>query len=200
MKTTEHNPQIVIYQANDGKTIIEVNLKQETVWLKQDQIADLFGTKRPAITKHLNNIFYCGELLENSVCSILEHTASDGKVYRTKFYNLDAIISVGYRVNSKRATQFRIWATDILKDHIVNGITINEKRLRDRNYNRLKELEKALALIKNTINIINELSLHAMNFLNYGLMTIQHPNQALRLNDAIISTFKTSIRSTIHYQ
>lgn len=81
----------------------------------------LFGTKRPAITKHLNNIFKSGELKQNAVCSILEHTAADGKKYKTAFYNLDAVISVGYRVNSKRATQFRIWATDILRRHLVDG-------------------------------------------------------------------------------
>ena len=102
--------QIVIYQTKDKKVQLEVKLEQETVWLTQKHIAQLFGTQRPAITKHLHNIFKTEELDENSVCSILEHTAPDGKKYKTLFYNLDAIISVGYRVNSARATQFRIWA------------------------------------------------------------------------------------------
>jgi hypothetical protein len=100
--------EIVIYKAPDGKTNLDVRLEENTVWLTQDQIAYLFGTQRPAITKHLGNIFKSDELEENSVCSILEHTAADGKNYQTKFYNLDAILSVGYRVNSKNATQFRI--------------------------------------------------------------------------------------------
>lgn len=107
-----HNKgEVVIYKAKGGKTTLEVKLQQETVWLSQQQVAELFGTQRPAITKHLNNIFKTKELEKDSVCSILEHTARDGKVYQTAFYNLDAIISVGYRVNSHRATQFRIWAT-----------------------------------------------------------------------------------------
>ncbi len=95
MKTGE----IIIYQSPSGN--LDVRLEGETVWLTQKQIAELFGTKRPAITKHLSNIFFTGELVENSVSSILEHTAADSKTYQTKFYNLDAIISVGYRVNSQ---------------------------------------------------------------------------------------------------
>lgn len=118
--------EIVIYQASQNEVKLVVRLKEETVWLTQKQIAVLFDTQRPAITKHLNNIFKSGELNKNSVSSILEHTAADGKTYKTQFYNLDAIISVGYRVNSKRATQFRIWATKTLKDHLIKGYTIKE--------------------------------------------------------------------------
>src|SRR3990167_4083213 len=99
--------EIAIYKSKDGQ-VLEVRFEGESVWITQGQIALLFGTQRPAITKHLNNIFKSGELDEKSVSSILEHTASDGKTYKTRFYNLDAIISVGYRVNSRRATQFRI--------------------------------------------------------------------------------------------
>jgi len=108
---------IVIYKAKDGKAELKVKMEKETVWLTQAQIAELFGTKRPAITKHLGNIFKSDELNQNSVSSILEHTATDGKAYKTRYYNLDVIISVGYRVNSKRATQFRIWATNVLKNY-----------------------------------------------------------------------------------
>lgn len=108
---------------------LEVRLENETVWLTQQQIADLFGTKRPAITKHLSNIFKSGELEENSVRSILEHTAADGKIYKTQFYNLDAILSVGYRVNSRNATLFRIWVTQVLKDHLLRGYSINQRLL-----------------------------------------------------------------------
>lgn len=99
MEKNENN-EIVLYQPDDTLKL-EVRLENDTVWLTQQQIADLFGTKRPAITKHLSNIFKSGELDEDSVRSILEHTAADGKIYRTQFYNLDAILSVGYRVNSR---------------------------------------------------------------------------------------------------
>jgi len=140
--------EIVIYQAKDKKVQIEVKLEQETVWLTQKQIAALFGTQRPAITKHLHNIFKNRELRENSVCSILEHTASDGKKYSTKFYNLDVIISVGYRVNSLRATQFRIWATSVLRKHLIDGYTLNERRLQDQK-RKFEDLKKAIKLMQN---------------------------------------------------
>jgi death-on-curing family protein len=140
--------EIVIYKTKDSKIHLEVKLEQETVWLAQKQIAQLFGTQRPAITKHLRNIFGAGELREDSVCSILEHTALDGKKYQTKFYNLDVIISVGYRVNSARATQFRIWATNVLKRHLIDGYTLNEKRLKEQ-ASKFQALRRAVKLIGN---------------------------------------------------
>jgi prophage maintenance system killer protein len=140
--------EIFIYEAPDGQTTIEVSLERGTVWLSQQQIAELFGTQRPAITKHLNNIFTSNELEETSVCSILEHTAADGKRYKTKFYNLDAVLSVGYRVNSKSATLFRIWANAILKDYLVKGYAHNEKLLREKQA-QLDSLKQAVALITN---------------------------------------------------
>ena len=121
---------IIIYQSEDGKTHIEVKLENNTVWLTQQQIADLFGVKQPAISKHFKNIFDSEELNKGSVYSILEYTAADGKVYKTGFYNLDAIISVGYRVNSIQATRFRQWATSILKEYIVKGFTMDDERLK----------------------------------------------------------------------
>jgi hypothetical protein len=121
--------EIIIYQTPNGETELNVNISNDTVWLTQKQIAMLFGTKRPAITKHLKNIFLSGELDENSVSSILEHTAADGKNYATLFYNLDAILSVGYRVNSKNATQFRIWANRVLKEYLLKGYAINQNLL-----------------------------------------------------------------------
>jgi prophage maintenance system killer protein len=133
--------QIVLY-----KNRLEVRLEGESVWLGQDQIAKLFGTKRPAITKHLANIFKTKELAKNSVCSILEHTARDGKVYKKNFYNLDAIISVGYRVNSTRATQFRIWATDVLRKYLIEGYAINEARL--------KQVESKYSALRNAVSLI----------------------------------------------
>ena len=122
----EQQGEIILYQP-DESVRMEVRIEDETVWLTQAQIAELFETKRQAITKHLKNIFLSGELNENSVCSILELTASDGKSYKTKTYNLDAIISVGYRVNSKNATLFRRWASQVLKDYLLKGHVINQR-------------------------------------------------------------------------
>ena len=124
----------LIYTTPEGNVKVEAFLHKENVWLTQDKIADLFGVQRPAITKHLINIFESGELEENSVSSILEHTAPDGKKYKTKFYNLDAIISVGYRVNSKQATLFRIWATKILKEYVLKGFAMDDNRLKNGQY------------------------------------------------------------------
>src|SRR3989338_5306278 len=146
-------PEIVIYKAKDGHIELDVNLADETLWLSQQQMADLFGTQRQAITKHLKNIINSGELIELSVRSILEHTAPDGKRYKTKFYNLDAIISVGYRVNSTQATQFRVWATQVLKDYLIKGYSIREKRLAERG---IKELQQSVELLQKTL-IRNEL-------------------------------------------
>ena len=118
--------EIVLYQPNDS-IHLEVRMANESVWLTQSQIALLFGVKQPAISKHLNNIFKSGELDENSVHSILEYTAADGKLYKTRFYNLDAILSVGYRVNSINATMFRRWASSVLKEHLLKGYSINQR-------------------------------------------------------------------------
>ena len=137
---------MVIFRPKGEIVALEVQLKDETVWLRQEQIAALFGTQRPAITKHLSNIFKGKELDKNSVCSILEHTAADRKEYKTTFYNLDAIISVGYRVNSFKATQFRIWATNVLKQHLTRGYTINEKRLKEHTAS-LKTLQQAVKML-----------------------------------------------------
>ena len=119
--------QIVLYQPNESvKLEVKVDAGHETVWLTQQQIADLFGTKRPAITKHLSNIYASGELDKNSTCSILEHMGNDSKQrYATTYYNLDAIISVGYRVNSINAIAFRRWATNVLRDYLLQGYSVN---------------------------------------------------------------------------
>ncbi len=126
----ESDNKIIIYGGDNGVPRIEVRLEDEKVWLNQQQIAELFGVQRPAITKHIGNLFEEGELGENSVSSILEHTASDGKTYKTRFYNLDLIISVGYRVNSVTATHFRQWATARLREYIVKGFTMDDERLK----------------------------------------------------------------------
>ncbi|MEI6436157.1 MAG: virulence RhuM family protein [Bacteroidota bacterium] len=132
-KATPNNSftEFLLYTTPNGKVKVEIFLRDENIWLTQDKIALLFGVQRPAITKHLKNIFESGELAESSVSSILEHTAEDGKSYKTKFYNLDAIISVGYRVNSAQATHFRIWATERLKEYIIKGFTMDDERLKN---------------------------------------------------------------------
>jgi len=128
MENNQDRGEIVIYQP-DEITRLEVRVEGETVWLTQEQIALLFGVKRPAITKHIRNIFAIQELEELAVCSILERTASDGKTYMTQFYNLDMILSVGYRVNSKNAVMFRRWANSVLKEVLLKGFSINNRFL-----------------------------------------------------------------------
>ncbi len=117
--------EFMLYTTPNGKVKVEIYLRDENLWLTQKRMAALFGVGVPAINKHLKNIFESGELQEDSVISILEITAEDGKKYSTRFYNLDAIISVGYRVNSTQATHFRIWATQILKEYIIKGFTMD---------------------------------------------------------------------------
>lgn len=139
--------EIIIYQP-DSTVKLEVRLENETVWLTQQQIADLFGVKQPAISKHLKNIFESGELVEASVHSILEYTANDGKTYKTKFYNLDAILSVGYRVNSKNATLFRQWANKVLKDYLMKGYAVSQRF--ERLEYRMAKTEEKIDFILNT--------------------------------------------------
>lgn len=129
--------EFLLYTSPNGKVKIEIFVHDETVWLTQERMAELFGVQRPAITKHLKNIFECGELDEKVVSSILEQTTPHGampdktQVQEVKYYNLDAIISVGYRVNSRQATQFRIWATQILKEYIIKGFSMDDERLKN---------------------------------------------------------------------
>ena len=142
--TENLNDKIIIYQSEDGKTQLDIKLEKETVWLTQKQIAELFGTKRPAISKHLKNIYTSEELTKESTCSILEHMGNDGRQsYNTKYYNLDAILSVGYRVNSKNATRFRQWANSVLKQYLVKGYAINEN-IRKHQIAELRQLIQVL--------------------------------------------------------
>ena len=122
---------IILYTGDEGAATVEVLFKDETMWLTQKTMATLFDVNIPAISKHLKNIFLEKELDENSVVSILENTANDGKKYQTKYYDLDAIIAVGYRVNSKKATQFRIWATQTLKEYITKGFVLDDDLLKN---------------------------------------------------------------------
>ena len=136
----DQTTEFLLYTAPNGKIKVEVVLSNETIWLTQERMAELFGVQRPAITKHLKNIFESGELEESVVCSILEHTTEHGAVAgktqtnRVKYYNLDAVISVGYRVNSAQATQFRIWATQLIKEYIIKGFAMDDERLKNGRY------------------------------------------------------------------
>lgn len=153
--------EIILYQP-DSTLKLEVRLENETVWLTQQQIADLFGTKRPAITKHLTNIYRSGELEEKSTCSILEHMGNDGtQRYTTKYYNLDAILSVGYRVNSRNATLFRQWANKVLKDYLMRGYSINQRLLymENRIDHRLSEHDNQIAELNNRMDFFVRTSL-----------------------------------------
>ena len=153
--------EIILYQP-DSTVKIEVRLENDTVWLTQQQIADLFGTKRPAITKHLANIYKSGELEENSTCSILEHMGNkDTQRYTTKYYNLDAILSVGYRVNSRNATLFRQWANKVLKEYLLKGYSINQRLLHieSRIDHRLSEHDNQIKELSNRMDFFVRTSL-----------------------------------------
>lgn len=127
----EELTEFLLYTTANNEVRVETYLYDETLWLPQKRIAELFGVDRTVITKHLKNIFESRELEENSVSAKIAHTAEDGKKYNTKFYNLDAIFSVGYRVNSSKATQFRIWATKILKEFIIKGFAMDDERMKN---------------------------------------------------------------------
>lgn len=134
--------QLVIFDSGAGQ--VEVRLASETVWLRQEQMAELFERERSVITKHIRNVFSEGELVRDSVCAKFAHTAADGKTYQVDYYNLDAIISVGYRVKSQRGVQFRQWATRVLREHLTQGYTLNRQRFEQ----NADELEVALALVR----------------------------------------------------
>jgi hypothetical protein len=119
--------EIILYRSQNDDVTIDVLVESETVWLTQAQMAELFGTSRNNITMHVRNVFTEGELIEKAVCKDFLHTAADGKHYKTKHYNLDAIISVGYRVKSQRGVQFRIWATQVLKNYILRGYAFSHR-------------------------------------------------------------------------
>jgi prophage antirepressor-like protein len=145
------NKNIIIYQ--NGEIEIKVSVDNDTIWLSADSIAKLFDVQRPAIVKHISNIYKTNELSKISTCSILEQVAKDGKKRKKNYYNLDMIISVGYRVNSIRATQFRIWATSVLKRYIFQGFAINTEKI---THQRFKELENDVLLLKHKVNDISK--------------------------------------------
>ncbi len=142
---------VEIYKAVKGEVVFNVDASKNTIWATQAQIASLFDVQQPAIARHLKHIFESGELDEKSVYSKMEYTATDGKTYQVKMYNLDAIISVGYRVNSKKATDFRIWATKVLHHYVVDGVAVNEHRLKELDSKKLHEIEGALGIVKRLV-------------------------------------------------
>lgn len=142
----EDRGEVALYEMPDGRTELEVRLYGDTVWLSQKQMGELFGKNVRTISEHIRNVFKEGELSESSVIRNFRITAADGKSYETQFYNLDVIISVGYRVKSKRGTQFRIWATQTLKEHLTRGYTLNRRRFE----HNARELEAALQLVRKT--------------------------------------------------
>ncbi len=154
-QTSAQNP-IAIYQSADGSIATEVRLEGESLWLSLQQIADLFGRDKSQISRHLKNIFDSSELDKKSVVAENATTAADGKTYQVSYYNLDVIISVGYRVNSVEGTRFRIWANRILKDHLVQGYTLNQQRLTQQQEN-IRQLERTLSLFQQ--NLIEQASL-----------------------------------------
>jgi prophage maintenance system killer protein len=139
--------EIVIYKPKGGDIELKIKFENETIWLDAHQMAQVFNVKRPAVVKHINNIYKSGELNEDSTCSILEQVAADGKIRKMNIYNLDVIISVGYRVNSQRATEFRVWATKILKNYLSEGYAVNEKRLLETN-DKFKKLQNAIEFLQ----------------------------------------------------
>ena len=140
--------EVVVYEAPDGTIRVDVRVEGETVWLSLTQVAELFGRDKSVVSRHLRNVFSSGELEREAVVAKNATTAADGKTYQVEFFNLDAILSVGYRVNSKRGTQFRIWATRTLSEHLLRGYTLNEGRLAKRG---LSEIEQAVGLLSRTL-------------------------------------------------
>jgi len=165
METTK---SIAIYQTKEGAVTVNTHLYNETLWLTQSQIADLFDKDRTVITKHINKIL-AEEELDNSVCAKFAHTAADGKIYHTNYYNLDMIISVGYRVNSKQATEFRRWATRILKEYLLQGYSVNKALLSDK---LISDLKNTISLLSNTLtneNLVSDLGKEVLNIVtNYA--------------------------------
>ena len=196
--------EIVIYKSKEGPEL-KVHLENDTIWLTQEQIALLFGTQRPAITKHLKNIFTTGELDEKVVSSILEHTTQHGAIKgktqtkKVKYYNLDAIISVGYRVNSQKATEFRIWATKTLKEHLIKGYTLNEKRLLQ-THTQLQELQETISFLheKSKKELLSGQEREIINFLTHYSKTLTLLEQYDKENLSLIK--KTKGKFILNYE
>ena len=183
------NSDIRIYQLEDGKTEINVQLDNETVWLNLNQMVELFERDKSVVSRHISNIFKEKELQKNSVVAKNATTASDGKTYQVDYYNLDVIISVGYRIKSKRGTQFRIWANQIIKEYLIKGYSINEKRLSQQN-EQLKELQESVKILGNVLDykaLTNDESIGLLKIISdyaYALDILdQYDYQRLEIKD-----------------
>ena len=181
--------EIKIYKTPEGKTSIEVKLEKETVWLNLKQMTELFERDKSVISRHINNIFREGELEKDSVVAKFATTASDGKTYQVDYFNLDAIISVGYRVNSKRGVLFRIWATQLLKEYLINGFAVNQQRLQQQ-AEQLNELKKTIKILDSTLkskeltNSESEGLLKIISDYSYALEILdQYDYQTLRIEN-----------------
>lgn len=181
MQSTEvGGGEVVLFQAEDGKARLEVQLDRDTVWLTQKQMSELFDVNVPAISKHVRNIISSGELGAEATVSKMERVRLEGGrlVSRTQVsYNLDMIISIGYRVNSAKATRFRVWATQVLKEHLVKGYTVNEQRLRDEQA-KLREMRQTVELLARTLTnqeLVTETGRDVLRVINdyaYALATL----------------------------
>lgn len=190
MGENQNKSQIILYQTEDGKTKLEVRLENETVWLTQDQMAELFAKGRSTITEHIQNVFKEGELDEKSVCREFRRTGSDGKEYVVKHYNLDVIISVGYRVKSLRGTQFRIWATQRLKEYIIKGFALDDERL--------KQGGQRARYFEELIQRIRDIRSSERNF--YQKVTdIYATSIDYRKDDKLTTEFFATVQNKMHY-
>jgi len=190
MESKDNPSQFLIYQAEDGKTRLDVRLENETVWLAQEQMAELFDKGRTTITEHLKNIFSEGELDEKSACREFRRTGTDGKEYTVKHYNLDAIISVGYRVKSVRGTQFRIWATQRLREYIVKGFALDDERL--------KQGGQKARYFQELLQRIRDIRSSERNF--YQKVTdIYATSIDYRKDDKLTNEFFATVQNKMHY-
>lgn len=188
--STEQKSQIIIYQAKDGQTKLDVRLEDETVWLTLNQMADLFQIDKSGISRHLKNIFESGELKRDSVVAIFATTAADSKTYQVEYFNLDAIISVGYRVNSICGTQFRIWATQRIKEYIIKGFTLDDERL--------KQGGQKARYFQELLQRIRDIRSSERNF--YQKVTdIYTTSIDYRNDDAMTKTFFAAVQNKMHY-
>lgn len=158
--------ELLLYQSEDGAASVDVRLQDETVWLSRNEMADLFARDYKTVSKHVNNVFKEGELSKKAVVAYFATTGADGKIYQVEYFNLDVIISVGYRVKSQRGTQFRIWATSILKEHLVKGYTFNQHRLAEKG---IHEAQQVLGLLTDTLDsqgLVNDEGRSVLNIVN----------------------------------
>lgn len=190
MTKEEDKSQIAIYQTSDGQTRIQVKMEDETVWLTQDLMSELFEKGRSTITEHINNIFKEKELEEKSVCREFRRTGPDGKDYTVKYYNLDVIISVGYRVKSVRGTQFRIWATQRLREYIIKGFALDDERL--------KQGGQKARYFQELLQRVRDIRSSERNF--YQKVTdIYATSIDYRKNDKLTKEFFSTVQNKMHF-